>query len=249
MIVKRPQATSTSSSSFSQVVKSDQKMDCNVAQSPSPKLTKQPPNNKAKHPAATENNKENQSNKSPKTTAFVNGVNLNSLKFVKPAPQCPKWDKPKHRKELHPHYLLNYLNTYQKIPGIEEPHCPLWHPRVVCQYYPNCQLTAEVCGYAHPFCADVCKCDSKNRSLQKNHNIVGGQSNSQQQEKGGRGAVESSSCSSHGAAAATTQQRQPSSRQQTNKSCSSSEKAKKKQHKCMWGFYTYFYIFMRIYPI
>jgi len=71
---------------------------------------------------------------------------------VKPAPQCPKWDKADHR--------------------TKEPHCPFWHPRVICNYYPNCQLTAQVCGYAHPFCGDVCKCDPKNRSLQKNHNVV-----------------------------------------------------------------------------
>lgn len=45
--------------------------------------------------------------------SIVNGINLNSLKFVKPARQCPKWDKPKHR--------------------IDEPNCPLWHPRERCQ--------------------------------------------------------------------------------------------------------------------
>lgn len=45
--------------------------------------------------------------------SIVNGINLNSLKFVKPARQCPRWDKPKHR--------------------IEEPNCPLWHPRERCQ--------------------------------------------------------------------------------------------------------------------
>lgn len=46
-------------------------------------------------------------------SSIVNGINLNSLKFVKPARQCPKWDKPKHR--------------------IDEPNCPLWHPRERCQ--------------------------------------------------------------------------------------------------------------------
>jgi len=91
--------------------------------------------------APIDNNKENQANKQLRNQAIVNGVNLNSLKFVKPAPQCPKWNKPKHR--------------------IEEPHCPFWHPRVICSYYPNCQLTAEVCGYAHPFCGDFCTCDPK----------------------------------------------------------------------------------------
>nr|CAD2208020.1 unnamed protein product [Meloidogyne enterolobii] len=45
--------------------------------------------------------------------SIVNGINLNSLKFVKPARQCPRWDKPKHR--------------------IDEPNCPLWHPRERCQ--------------------------------------------------------------------------------------------------------------------
>jgi hypothetical protein len=45
--------------------------------------------------------------------SIVNGIILKSLKFVKPARQCPKWDKSKHR--------------------IEEPNCPLWHPRERCQ--------------------------------------------------------------------------------------------------------------------
>lgn len=120
-----------------------------VAQSPSPQRLNKPP------VPIIENNKENHQLMSKlisKNPTFVNGVNLNSLKFVKPAPQCPKWDKPKHR--------------------FDEPHCPLWHPRVICTYYPSCQLTAEICGYAHPFCGPICKCDPSNRSLQKNHNIL-----------------------------------------------------------------------------
>nr|CAD2153865.1 unnamed protein product [Meloidogyne enterolobii] len=81
--------------------------------------------------------------------SIVNGINLNSLKFVKPARQCPRWDKPKHR--------------------IDEPNCPLWHPRERCQYYPRCRLTAEVCGFGHPFCGDFCDCAPEKRSLQLNH--------------------------------------------------------------------------------
>lgn len=44
---------------------------------------------------------------------IVNGINLNNLKFVKPAPQCVKWDEKRHR--------------------IDQPNCRLWHPRELCK--------------------------------------------------------------------------------------------------------------------
>lgn len=40
------------------------------------------------------------------------------------------------------------------------------------RYYPKCTLTAEVCGFGHPFCGEICYCAPKKRSLQKNHRIV-----------------------------------------------------------------------------
>lgn len=83
---------------------------------------------------------------------IVNGINLNNLKFVKPAPQCFKWDDKNHRSD--------------------QPNCRLWHPRELCKYYPNCTLTADVCGFGHPFCGEYCRCEPKNRSLQENHRFM-----------------------------------------------------------------------------
>lgn len=40
------------------------------------------------------------------------------------------------------------------------------------RYYPKCTLTAEVCGFGHPFCGEICQCEPKKRSLQKNHQII-----------------------------------------------------------------------------
>ncbi|KAF7633334.1 hypothetical protein Mgra_00007216 [Meloidogyne graminicola] len=111
----------------------------------------QPPRNKwfDKNIRSTVNAKETEGGPRINGRSIVNGINLNSLKFVKPARQCPRWDKPKHR--------------------IEEPNCPLWHPRERCQYYPRCRLTAEVCGFGHPFCGEYCDCAPEKRSLQMNH--------------------------------------------------------------------------------
>ncbi|KAL3116227.1 hypothetical protein niasHT_004398 [Heterodera trifolii] len=85
--------------------------------------------------------------KSIRKRQFVNGIHL---KFIKPASQCPNWDKPNHRKD--------------------EPGCTLWHPKAPCYFYPNCRLTADLCGFAHPFCAkNGCKCGSIGQSPQLNH--------------------------------------------------------------------------------
>ncbi|KAI1732207.1 hypothetical protein Ddc_01062 [Ditylenchus destructor] len=83
---------------------------------------------------------------------IVNGINLNNLKFVKPAPQCVNWNEKRHR--------------------IDQPNCRLWHPRELCKYYPNCTLTADVCGFGHPFCGEYCRCDPNKRSLQENHRFM-----------------------------------------------------------------------------
>uniref|UniRef100_A0A915E0Z8 Uncharacterized protein n=1 Tax=Ditylenchus dipsaci TaxID=166011 RepID=A0A915E0Z8_9BILA len=69
---------------------------------------------------------------------------------------------------------LRTLNGATVVNGInlanlkqEQPNCRLWHPRELCKYYPKCTLTAEVCGFGHPFCGIYCECDPKKRSLQK----------------------------------------------------------------------------------
>jgi len=84
---------------------------------------------------------------------IVNGINLAGLKFVKPMPQCYQWNK-----RLHQH---------------EQPNCRLWHPRELCKYYPTCHLTAEVCGFGHPFCSDdYCRCIPERRDKQLNHRLM-----------------------------------------------------------------------------
>uniref|UniRef100_A0A914IEM4 C3H1-type domain-containing protein n=1 Tax=Globodera rostochiensis TaxID=31243 RepID=A0A914IEM4_GLORO len=85
--------------------------------------------------------------KSIRKRQFVNGIHL---KFIKPASQCPDWDKPGHRDQ--------------------KPGCTMWHPKAPCYFYPNCRLTAELCGFAHPFCGNYgCKCGNGAQSPQLNH--------------------------------------------------------------------------------
>jgi len=84
----------------------------------------------------------------------VNGVDLSTLKFVKPAPQCFHWDDPNHKRD--------------------QPNCTKWHPRSLCRYHPCCRLTAEVCGFGHPFCnkEGYCNCEPTKRSLQLHHRLA-----------------------------------------------------------------------------
>lgn len=65
--------------------------------------------------------------------------------------------------------LLYFKLHFKNIASVSGTSAGIFNIFFMLRYYPKCTLSAEVCGFGHPFCGEYCMCGPTERSLQKNH--------------------------------------------------------------------------------